>query len=697
LETKKSNKNGSNKNLLALTAKSPTVTPKAKDTKHSHPPSGANKSKSQSSDHSSTFEYVNPMSNRNSRPASATSAEKNLSRSDSFRSDRGDRISLPSFSPPTLPLDGSDSLDVGIALNNSDWSEHVLPDHPDKFGIALEDEDNFVDDRVSNYSEASVMNDDNNIFQYTMEVSMLEIYNEQVYDLLNDQFGGGQTDGVSMDLRLTPENMVVVPGLRQIKVHDMDDVEKVFNKGAKNRATSSTNLNASSSRSHLITIIEVTVEESDGTTVKGKLYLVDLAGSERINKSGAKGTVLKEAQYINKSLSSLGDVMEALDQKQKHIPFRNSKLTYLLQNALGGNAKTVMIFTVCPTDLTSDETLFTLQFAQRVRNITLTTAHRNISAKNLEISVKVLKSELREVKKKKIALEELLVETKKDGKKALEKANGPLESKIKMLEDFKRTQETSVATLTKQIHDLNSKIDEEKNAKQQSLFDLELTQRNLKRALEISKEYTSENDRLNTLVKTKDKELTSLKEAVAKTIISAQQQQQSFGNQHTPQSEGSASRRNSFSAGANSSQKNITIPELSTPEQHNMKRRNSDGDLHVSFTSPLSPSSPTNTKNSFTTFFAEKKIPTPQISPINRNSMNHVVSPKVVTPPSQNEPSSRRNNSIIVPTQQQLMESNSFDEEKSIMDEHSSHHISMTTMNATYSSPDRNMNKNGGK
>jgi TolA-binding protein len=389
-------------------------------------------------------------------------------------------------------------------------------------------------------------------------------------------------------------------------------------------------------------------------------------------------------------------VMEALDQKQKHIPFRNSKLTYLLQNALGGNAKTVMIFTVCPTDLTSDETLFTLQFAQRVRNITLTTAHRNISAKNLEISVKVLKSELREVKKKKIALEELLVETKKDAKKALEKANGPMESKIKALEDFKRTQETSVATLTKQIHDLNGKIDEEKNAKQQSLFDLELTQRNLKRALEISKEYTSENDRLNTLVKTKDKELTSLKEAVAKTIISAQQQQQSFGNQQTPQSEGSASRRNSFSAVANSSQKNITIPELSPPEQQNMKRRNSDGDLHVSFTSPLSPSSPTNTKNNFTTFFAEKKIPTPQISPINRNSINHVVSPKVVTPPSQNEPHAGRNNSINVPTQQQLMESNSFDEEKSVMEEHSNHHISMIAMNTTYASPERNMNNIGG-
>jgi hypothetical protein len=342
----------------------------------------------------------------------------------------------------------------------------------------------------------------------------------------------------------------------------MDEVDSVFNKGAKNRATSSTNLNASSSRSHLITLVEVTVEENEGTTVKGRLFLVDLAGSERVAKSDAKGQVLKEAQHINKSLAALGDVMQALDQKQKHIPFRNSKLTYLLQNALGGNSKAIMIFTVCPTDLTSEETLFTLQFAQRVRNISLSTAQRNISAKNLEISVKMIKSELRETKKKKHSLEELIVEMKRDYKKALEKANGPLEGKIKTLEEHKRINELNIYNLTKQIQDLSTKIDEEKNSKQQTLFDLELTQRNLKRALEISKEYTHENDRLSNLVKNKEAELDALKEAVTKTILSP------------PKKLSSSSSASSHTDGSDSPSGNSSSASV------NMRRASSESDVN---------------------------------------------------------------------------------------------------------------------
>lgn len=428
------------------------------------------------------------------------------------------------FSPATASLNDSSShepLDVGIAGMSESVGGSVVGS-----GVNGSDSLDFSDrgDGIELVSDVEDDDDDEydeSHYSYTVEISMLEIYNEQVYDLLHDQYGGGQSDGVSLDLRTTPDNLVIVPGLRQYKVHDMDEVDTVFSRGAKNRATSSTNLNNQSSRSHLITIVEVTVEENEGTSSTGRLFLVDLAGSERINKSGAKGQVLKEAQYINKSLSALGDVMEALDSKQRHIPFRNSKLTYLLQNALGGNSKTMMIFTVCPTDLTSDETLFTLQFAQRVRNITLTTAHRNITAKNLEISVKMLKSELRDMKKKKLALEELLIENKKDNKKLLDKISAPLESKIRLLEEQKRSYEFNITNLQRQIQDINHKVDEEKTQRQQTLFDLELTQRNLKRALEVSKEYTIENDRLSSLLKNKENELESLKEAVTKTILTA--------------------------------------------------------------------------------------------------------------------------------------------------------------------------------
>ena len=105
-------------------------------------------------------------------------------------------------------------------------------------------------------------------------------------------------------------------------VHSLQDVMTVFSKGTSNRATASTNLNERSSRSHLIVQVDVTTQRGGEMPVRGRLNLVDLAGSERVGKSGATGATLKEVQHINKSLSALGDVMEALDQKSKHIPYR---------------------------------------------------------------------------------------------------------------------------------------------------------------------------------------------------------------------------------------------------------------------------------------------------------------------------------------------------------------------------------------
>jgi kinesin family protein C2/C3 len=103
------------------------------------------------------------------------------------------------------------------------------------------------------------------------------------------------------------------------------------------------------------------------------------------------GAELKEAQAINFSLSALGDVMEALDNKAKHVPYRNSKLTHLLQDSLGGNSRTLMIVTVCPTILTSEESHFTLQFATRVRRIQLAVATRNVNNKNIEETLKAVR------------------------------------------------------------------------------------------------------------------------------------------------------------------------------------------------------------------------------------------------------------------------------------------------------------------
>lgn len=253
------------------------------------------------------------------------------------------------------------------------------------------------------------------MFYYTVKVSMLEVYNETVRDLLAvpgteaaaGVGGGGEGfNSQALDIRQMTDGTIVIPGMIQETVNTIEDVMKVFAKGTANRATGTTNLNEHSSRSHSILIVEVTTCYAGGAPKKAKLHIVDLAGSENVSKSGVTGQAMKEAQYINKSLSALGDVMEALDSKSKHVPYRNSKLTFLLQDCLGGNARTMMIATICPTDIHMDETLFTLQFATRVRSIALgSTAKKNVDHKNLEEQYRKTKAELKEAQKK---IEELV-------------------------------------------------------------------------------------------------------------------------------------------------------------------------------------------------------------------------------------------------------------------------------------------------
>lgn len=338
-----------------------------------------------------------------------------------------------------------------------------------------------------------------------IEMSMLEIYNEQVYDLLTDRWttttatfstssnanNASTTNGngsMALDLRQGTDGQVVVNGLSTMEVRDMQEAMAVFAKGASNRATASTQLNAHSSRSHLIVQIDVITEGADDTAgIHSKLFLVDLAGSERIEKSGATGSVLKEAQYINKSLLALGDVMEALDKKQSHVPYRNSKLTHLLQNALGGNARCMMIANVCPTDLTYDETMFTLQFATRVRNINLGVAHRNSNVKNLEEALKVTRMENRELKRKRQALEEALNIAKKEGSTA-KIGDKFSDAKIKQMEETKKVADALIQQLQRQLHDANAKILEERRLREQAGVDAELLQRNLKKTMDQLKQ-----------------------------------------------------------------------------------------------------------------------------------------------------------------------------------------------------------------
>lgn len=334
-------------------------------------------------------------------------------------------------------------------------------------------------------------------FSYKVEVSMMEIYNDQVYDLLS---GAAEE---ALDIRQAGDGTVHVPGLKQVPVFGLDDVLRVFAKGSSNRATAATNLNELSSRSHSVLAVDVTTV-TNGSPVRAKLFLVDLAGSERAGKSGVTGAQMKETQHINKSLSALGDVMEALDQKAKHVPYRNSKLTYLLQDSLGGNSRTMMVVTVCPTESTIEETMFTLGFASRVRNVSLGVARKNVNVKNFEEALKVAKAEVRDAKKSRLQLEETITDLKKQLKKTTEKMTAQSETKGKAYEEAKKSTEMQLQQVSKTNQELTTRLQEEKEAKVKLQQEVELMQKTLKKANDQLKENLREREKLILSIKQRE-------------------------------------------------------------------------------------------------------------------------------------------------------------------------------------------------
>ncbi|XP_017972201.1 PREDICTED: kinesin-4 isoform X1 [Theobroma cacao] len=215
---------------------------------------------------------------------------------------------------------------------------------------------------------------------YEVGVQMVEIYNEQVRDLLSS--GGSQKKlGITT---ISQPNGLAVPDATMLPVISTSDVLDLMNIGLKNRAVGATALNERSSRSHSIVTIHVRGKDLKvGTTLYGNLHLVDLAGSERVDRSEVTGDRLKEAQHINKSLSSLGDVIFALAQKSPHVPYRNSKLTQVLQSSLGGQAKTLMFVQLNPDATSFSESMSTLKFAERVSGVELGAARSSKEGKDV--------------------------------------------------------------------------------------------------------------------------------------------------------------------------------------------------------------------------------------------------------------------------------------------------------------------------
>ena len=207
---------------------------------------------------------------------------------------------------------------------------------------------------------------------YEFKVSMMEVYNEEVYDLFSPV-------RAKSAVRYTKERGGYAENLTEKSVACVEEVMAALAEGATHRSTGHTNMNAHSSRSHLVLTVHCQGHEltEGGKKYDARLNLVDLAGSERITKSAVKGAALLEAQAINKSLSSLGDVIQALGEKAKggHVPFRNSKLTYILQKCLSQGSKVLMIANCSPVLANANETLCTLKFAHRCRTVSLGTAH----------------------------------------------------------------------------------------------------------------------------------------------------------------------------------------------------------------------------------------------------------------------------------------------------------------------------------
>lgn len=202
-------------------------------------------------------------------------------------------------------------------------------------------------------------------WSWCLEASFLEVYNETLRDLLGD---GGCAN---LHIQHSDAWGSVVSNALRVKVESLEHINTLMAKASKQRAVGATDMNSTSSRSHSIFALYLRGTNAElKQELNGALHLVDLAGSERLDKSGAEGDRLRETRNINRSLSCLADVFAAKSEHRSHVPFRNSKLTHLMEPCLSGHGKTLMMVNVGPETGNSHESLCALRFAARVNQCT---------------------------------------------------------------------------------------------------------------------------------------------------------------------------------------------------------------------------------------------------------------------------------------------------------------------------------------
>ena len=314
------------------------------------------------------------------------------------------------------------------------------------YGKDIDDEDSKgliprIVTEIFNYVETC---DENTNFQF--KLSVLQIYKEIIYDLL--------TGEKNLQIKENPARGIYVDGLSEVYLSSVDDFLNYAELAEKNRKVGETRLNQQSSRSHSIMILEISQQlKKENLIKKGILNLVDLAGSEKVSKTGAIGETLEEAKKINLSLSALGNVIHALTSNSEHIPYRDSKLTRILQESLGGNYKTSLIVACSPHSYNCDETISSLQFAQRAKTI------KNKVKVNIKYSYEELQQMVYKLNKK-LEIANLKISKLLNGEKIEMEVNYDNCPNCEGLKEEKKNLEERVEELMNEIKEKNEKINE---------------------------------------------------------------------------------------------------------------------------------------------------------------------------------------------------------------------------------------------